>query len=105
MEWVDVAAVEALSPGNHVVVDVDGVEVAVFNVAGRILAVEDRCSHDGGCLAGGALDGEDIVCPRHGARFSLVTGTALTAPAYEPIAVFPTRVDNGTIQVRDARWD
>lgn len=105
MDWVDVTPVGTLSDGQHVVVDVDGVDVAVFNVGGRLYAVEDRCSHDGGCLAGGALEGDRVACPRHGAQFSLVTGAALTPPAYEPIAVFPIRVECGVIQVRDPRWD
>ena len=47
----------------------------------------------------------EIVCPRHGARFCIRTGAALTAPAYEPTDTFPVRVENGEIQVRDDRWD
>jgi 3-phenylpropionate/trans-cinnamate dioxygenase ferredoxin subunit len=104
-DWVDVATKEKLAPGQCRVVDVDDVEIAVFNVGGRLLAVEDVCSHDGGELASGEVDGETIVCPRHGARFCLRTGRVLEPPAYEPIAVFPVRVQEGVIQVRDDRWD
>lgn len=104
-DWVDVAAQDDLPPGRRVVVDVDDVEIAVFNIGGRYLAVEDVCSHDGGELASGELDGETIVCPRHGARFCLRTGKVLEPPAYEPLAVFPVRVQDGVVQVRDDRWD
>jgi 3-phenylpropionate/trans-cinnamate dioxygenase ferredoxin subunit len=87
------------------VVDVDGVQVAVFNLEGELFAIEDVCTHDGGVLTGGPVQGECIVCPRHGAMFSIRTGEALSAPAYEPTARMPVRVEQGVIQVRDDRWD
>jgi len=104
-DWVDVAAIEELAPGTHRVVDVDGADVAVFHLADGFHAVEDVCTHDGGTLTGGAVDGDVIVCPRHGARFSLKTGEVLAPPAYEPIHCFPIRVHEGRVQVRDDRWD
>jgi 3-phenylpropionate/trans-cinnamate dioxygenase ferredoxin subunit len=103
-DWIDVARVEELPPGGRRVVDVDGVAVAVFNLGGEFYAIEDVCTHDGGDLAGGEVDGDAIVCPRHGARFSIKTGEVLAPPAYEPIATFPVRVQDGMIQVRDDRW-
>jgi 3-phenylpropionate/trans-cinnamate dioxygenase ferredoxin component len=87
------------------VVDVDGAQVAVFNLGGRYYAIEDVCTHDGGILTGGPVEGDQIVCPRHGARFSIRTGEALAPPAFEPTAVFPVRVSAGEIEVRDDRWD
>jgi len=77
----------------------------VFNLGGKYYAIEDVCTHDGGQLTGGVVEGGEIVCPRHGARFCIRTGEALTAPAYEPVARLPVRVENGVIQVRDNRWD
>jgi len=104
-DWVTVANAGELAPGSHRVVDVDGAAVVVFNLGGEYHAIEDVCTHDGGQLTGGTVEGEEIVCPRHGARFCIRTGKALTAPAYEPVAKFPVRVENGMIQVRDDRWD
>lgn len=104
-EWVDVARVEELAPGTHRVVDVDDVQIAVFNIDGRYYAIEDLCSHEAYPLADGELDGETITCPAHGAKFCLRTGEALSAPAYAPVATFPVRVHDGMIQVRDDRWD
>jgi 3-phenylpropionate/trans-cinnamate dioxygenase ferredoxin subunit len=86
------------------VLDLDGVQVAVFNLDGELFAIEDVCTHDGGTLTGGLIEGDCIVCPRHGARFSIRTGAALTAPAYEPTACLPVRVEHGVVQVRDDRW-
>lgn len=97
--WIDVAPASELEPGSHRVVDADGVQVAVFNVNGDFLAVEDVCSHDGGELAGGAVEGDVVVCPRHGAKFCLRTGAVLAPPAYEDIRSFATRVEGGIVQV------
>jgi 3-phenylpropionate/trans-cinnamate dioxygenase ferredoxin subunit len=104
-DWYDVAATEAFGPGEVRVVDVDGTQVAVFNIEGAYYAIEDVCTHDGGELASGSLEGDEVVCPRHGARFCVRTGEAMSAPAWEPTATFPVRVDNGMVQVRDNRWD
>ena len=104
-EWVTAARAGELHPGDWRSVDVDGTQVVVFNLDGEYFAIEDVCTHDGGQLTGGTIEGAEIVCPRHGARFSIRTGEALTAPAYEPTAKFPVRVENGEVQVRDDRWD
>jgi len=104
-DWVRVARAGELAPGQWKNVDVDGAQVAVFNLDGRYHAIEDVCTHDGGVLTGGPVEGDCIVCPRHGARFSIRTGAALSAPAYEPTAKLPVRVDQGVVQVRDDRWD
>lgn len=104
-EWVKVAAVGEIAPGASRVVDVDGTTVAVFNIGGEFFAIEDVCTHDGGELASGVLEGDQVVCPRHGARFCVRTGEALTAPAYEPTAKLPLRISDGIIEVCDDRWD
>lgn len=103
-DWVEVAAVDDLPLGAFVNANLDGAEIAVFNVDGVYHALEDVCTHDGGILTGGAIEGEQVVCPRHGARFSILTGEALTPPAYEPVQKFAVRVQDGKIQVKDPRW-
>lgn len=104
-DWIEVAPVEELKPGERRVVNVDDVMIAVFNVDGSYYAIEDVCTHDGAPLGSGEIEGDQIICPRHGAHFCLKTGEALTPPAYEPVATFPVRVENGLVQVRDDRWD
>ncbi len=104
-DWIRVCATGELLPGECRVVDVDGASAAVFNVDGEIYAIEDVCTHDGGELTGGELRGHEIECPRHGARFDVRTGSALCAPAYEPTAKFPIKVENGVIYTKDDRWD
>lgn len=97
--WLDVASIAELTPGTRRVVDVDGIAVAVFNLGGEYFAIKDACTHDGGELANGELEGEVIICPRHGARFSIRTGAVLGPPAYEDLRTFPVRVAMGNIQI------
>jgi len=104
-DWIDVALKNEFPPGDRRSLDVDGSPVVVFNLDGAYYAIEDICTHDGDSLSGGALKGEQIVCPRHGARFSIRTGAVLAPPAYEPVATLPVRVEGGMVQVRDARGD
>jgi 3-phenylpropionate/trans-cinnamate dioxygenase ferredoxin subunit len=104
-EWVNAAEVSELLPGQSVVVDVDDVMVAVFNIDGEFYAIEDVCTHDGSEIASGCIHGDEIECPRHGARFSIKTGEVTAPPAYEPVDTFPVQVVNEVVQVRDDRWD
>ncbi|RME99892.1 MAG: non-heme iron oxygenase ferredoxin subunit [Alphaproteobacteria bacterium] len=97
--WVDAMAVDAVKPGQCTVFESEIGPIAVVSVDGTIYAIEDRCSHDGGDLASGRCEGDQLVCPRHGARFCVRTGEALSPPAYEAIEVFPARVCKGRIQV------
>ncbi|WP_020160791.1 non-heme iron oxygenase ferredoxin subunit [Methylobacter marinus] len=104
-DWINVIDQNALADGEHVVIDVDGTDVAIFKIEGRFYAIEDVCTHDGAEIASGELDGCEIICPRHGARFCVKTGEVKAPPAYEDIDTFPVRIENGRVQVRDNRWD
>lgn len=103
--WQRVAAVADFPIGSRKVVDVDGVRVAVFHTSEGYHAIEDVCTHDGGELASGVLEGCEIVCPRHGARFDIRSGEVIAPPAYESVASLPVRVESGWVEVRDDRWD
>ncbi|MBF6648754.1 non-heme iron oxygenase ferredoxin subunit [Methylobacter sp. BlB1] len=104
-DWINVIDQKALAEGEHIVVDVDGTDVAVFKIEGQFYAIEDVCTHDGAEIASGKLEGCEIICPRHGARFCVKTGAVKSPPAYEDIDTFPVRIENGKVQVRDNRWD
>lgn len=99
-EWVDVGPVDSMPAGSYRVVDVDDTRVAVFRVTDdEFHAIEDVCTHDGGELTGGAYRDGVVICPRHGAQFSVRTGEALTPPAYEPTETYAVRVRDGVVQV------
>jgi 3-phenylpropionate/trans-cinnamate dioxygenase ferredoxin subunit len=96
-QWVKVAAVGEVAPGQKKQIDLDGVEVVLCNVDGEYCAIEDVCTHDGAPLGNGRLRGEQITCPRHGARFSVKTGAALSMPAVEPVDTYPVKIDGNDI--------
>ncbi len=104
-DWIDVANAAEISVGYPVHVEIDGTRIAVFKLADGYYAIEDVCTHDGGQLTGGCVENDEIICPRHGARFSIKTGEALSAPAYESTYIFLVRIENGVVQVKDGRWD
>lgn len=104
-DWIDIALTADFPPGTCRTVDAAGTPVAVFNVGGAYYAIEDVCTHEAETLSQGKVEGLEITCPRHKARFSLANGAALCPPAYEPVATFPVRVADGMVQVRDDRFD
>ena len=97
--FVKVAAVTDIPPGTKKIVEVAGVLVVVVNLDGQFYAVEDVCTHDGGPLGEGKLEGRQLVCPRHGARFDVRTGAALTMPAFEPVPTYEVRIEGDDVLV------
>ncbi len=98
---LDVCPLAELPPGSMRIVEAGAVAVGVYNVDGELFAIEDRCSHDDGPLVEGDWEPEDavVICPRHGARFDVRTGRALTLPAYAPVRTFAVRVEDGVVKV------
>jgi 3-phenylpropionate/trans-cinnamate dioxygenase ferredoxin subunit len=98
---IDICPLEELPPGAMRLVEWEDLEIGVFNCAGELLAIEDRCSHDDGILLEGELDEATctIECPRHGSRFDLRTGKPQNLPAYVPVDTFPVSVEAGLIKV------
>jgi 3-phenylpropionate/trans-cinnamate dioxygenase ferredoxin component len=99
MGWVDVGAETAVTGVDGVAAEVSGYSVLVVRCGESLYAFEDRCTHDGEPLAGGEIADCEIVCPRHGSRFDLRSGEALTPPAYEPLRTFRVRVEAGRVLV------
>ncbi|OGO28167.1 MAG: biphenyl 2,3-dioxygenase [Chloroflexi bacterium RBG_16_54_18] len=98
-EYVDIAGVEELNGGERLFVEIDNLQIVVFNIAGQYFAIGDVCSHDNGPLGEGDLEGEEVICPRHGARFDLRTGKVLALPAVEDIPAYPVQEVDSRIQV------
>ena len=98
-DWVDVASAADIAPGTSRSIEVDGTMIAVFNLDGEYYAIEDVCTHDGGILTGGKVEGDQVVCPRHGSQFELATGVPRSLPATEPVPTYPVRVVDGKVVV------
>jgi 3-phenylpropionate/trans-cinnamate dioxygenase ferredoxin subunit len=99
LEYFTVAEVDEVGDGDRLFIEIDGAVIALFNMGGEYYAIADLCSHDDGPVAEGDLEGHEIVCPRHGARFDIRTGEVLSLPAAVDIPAYPVRVEAGEIQI------
>jgi 3-phenylpropionate/trans-cinnamate dioxygenase ferredoxin subunit len=96
---IDAIAVDDVSPGASVRVEIDGTPVCIVNLDGDFHAIHDTCTHALESLAGGYIEDGKIECPRHGAFFDIVTGTAVTPPATLPVPRFACAVQDGRVVV------
>ena len=95
--WIEVAKEEDFSE-TVVVIEYDGILIAVFKLADGYYAIDDECSHDEASLSEGEiLEACQIECPMHGAIFDIKTGKNLSFPAVVPVKSYPTKVENGTV--------
>ena len=98
-EFVTVAKKDDIPAGEVRVYNVNGKELAVAHTDDGYYAIDDVCTHDGGPLGEGYVEDTQIECPRHGARFDLRTGKAVTLPAVMPVNAYPVRVEGDDVQV------
>jgi 3-phenylpropionate/trans-cinnamate dioxygenase ferredoxin subunit len=97
-DFIKVAKTSDLEPGEKMLVEYDDEDVGLFNIDGEFYAVSDVCTHDDGPLVEGKLDGDCIICPRHGARFNVKTG-AQTMPAFAPVPLYEVKIEGDDILI------
>lgn len=98
-EFVPIGAADELPGGERMFLEIDGLPIVVFNLAGQYYAIDDVCTHDDGPLGEGEVDGFQVRCPRHGATFDMRTGKATSLPAIVDIAAYPVRVVEGELEI------
>jgi 3-phenylpropionate/trans-cinnamate dioxygenase ferredoxin subunit len=98
-DYYDVTSEADIAPGSRIFIEIDGKPVVIFNIDGKFYAIDDVCTHDDGPLGEGNLEGYQIVCPRHGARFDVRTGKALALPAVQDVHYYPIRAAQGRIEI------
>lgn len=98
-EFVSIGSADELENGERLFVEIDEEPIVVFNIAGQYYAVGDVCSHDDGPVGDGELEGFEVICPRHGARFDVRSGKVLSLPAIVDIPAYPVRVVDGQLEI------
>ena len=98
-KFVKVATVGELLSGSAKQIEVEGKKIALFNLQGQYFAIDNACTHVGGSLAEGTIVEDRVICPWHGANFSLKTGEALTPPAGEAVATYKVRVQGSDLEI------
>ena len=99
LDFVRIAETSEIPPGERLLVEVDEQPIVIFNVDGKYYAIGDVCTHDDGPLGDGELENHHIACPRHGARFDIRNGKALTLPAVIDTPWYPARVEDGWVEI------
>jgi 3-phenylpropionate/trans-cinnamate dioxygenase ferredoxin subunit len=98
-EFITVGAATDMSDGVLKAFEVEGVKIAVANVAGALYAFGNTCTHQQCPLAKGELEDTTVTCPCHGSQFDVTTGAVLHGPAEDPVGSYPIRVEDDTIQI------
>ena len=98
-KMITVAKTDELAPGTAKCFEVAGKKVAIFNIDGSYHAIGDACTHVGGSLSEGEVDGTTVLCPLHCAEFDIMTGQVLGPPADEDVPCYKVHVDGEDIQV------
>ena len=100
LEFVPIGELSEIPNGERLFVDIDGNNIVIFNISGKLFAIADLCSHDDGPLGDGEMESEyQIRCPRHGARFDIRSGEAKSLPAIIDIPAYSVRVIDGQVEV------
>jgi nitrite reductase/ring-hydroxylating ferredoxin subunit len=97
--FVKVATTDELAQGQAKQVEAEGKVIALFRVGGRCHAIDDTCTHEGGPLSEGDVEGDTVTCPWHGARFNITNGEVLGPPAQDPVAYYQSRINGSDIEV------
>jgi len=97
-DFIKVAQTSDLNPGEKMLVEYDEEDVGLFNIEGEFYAISDVCTHDNGPLVEGKLDGDCVICPRHGARFNVKTGEQ-TMPAFAPVPLYEVKIEGDDILI------
>lgn len=99
VNYLEIAPESELPNGERMFVDIGDTPIVIFNLAGKLYAIGDVCTHDDGPLGDGDIEGFNVVCPRHGAEFDVRTGKVTSMPAVVDIPAYPVRVVDGMIEV------
>jgi 3-phenylpropionate/trans-cinnamate dioxygenase ferredoxin subunit len=97
LEFIEISPVSELANGERLFVDIANKSIVIFNIAGQYFAIGDVCSHDDGPVGDGVIEGNNIVCPRHGGEFEISTGRAVQLPAVVDIPAYPVKIIDGNI--------
>jgi nitrite reductase/ring-hydroxylating ferredoxin subunit len=98
-KFVEVAKKSEIADQSAKCVEVEGKRIALFNLGGEFYAIDDACTHRGGPLSEGSLEGEEVECPLHGAHFNIKSGEVTGPPAPKDVTKYTVRVTGDVIEI------
>lgn len=99
LNFIEIAKASELPNGERLFIEIENIPIVIFNIAGKLFAIGDVCTHDSGPLGDGMLEDFNIVCPRHGAEFDVRNGKAMMLPAVVDIPAYPIKLVDGYIHI------
>lgn len=96
---IKIAMTSDLSPGTGTTIEMEGQSIALFNVEGNFYAIANTCTHRGGSLGEGRLNGDIVTCPKHGAHFNVKTGEVTFPPARFGVKTFPVTIEGDDVLI------
>jgi 3-phenylpropionate/trans-cinnamate dioxygenase ferredoxin subunit len=99
IKYVEIVPADQIPAGERLFIEVNGNSIVLINLAGKLFAIGDVCSHDNGPVGDGEIDNNEIICPRHGARFDIRNGKVTCLPALVDIPAYPVRVVDGMVEI------
>ncbi len=99
MSFIDIAKVDEITPGNMKGATVGGKDILITNIEGRYYAIGGKCTHAGGNLSKGKLEGKIVICPRHGSKFDVTTGNRVSGPAAQNEPKYEVKIEGSSIKV------
>ena len=99
VDYIEIIPSDQIPQGERIFIEVEGRSIVIFNLSGQLFAIGDVCSHDNGPVGDGEIEENEIICPRHGARFDIRTGKATSLPAVVDIPAYPVRVVDGMLEI------
>ncbi len=98
-EFVRVASTSEVPPGEMKIVEVNDKEVVIANIDGKLVCFSNECTHRGGPMGEGVLEGDVVECPFHAGQFNVVTGEVVGPPPDEPLPTYEVKVDGDDVSV------
>ena len=97
--FIKVAATDELADEQAKLIELEGQKIALFHVGGAFYALSDTCTHRGGPLTEGEVEGAEVTCPWHGAKFDIRTGAVVGPPAPQAVKSYPVRVTGADVEI------
>ena len=98
-DFIKVATADELADQQAKLIEVGGQKIALFHIEGAFYALSDTCTHRGGPLSEGTVEGTEVTCPWHGAKFDIRTGAVLGPPARQGVRSYPVRVTGADVEI------
>jgi 3-phenylpropionate/trans-cinnamate dioxygenase ferredoxin subunit len=98
-QYIQITSIQEMPDGERLFFEIDGKSIVLYSLNGNFYATGDECSHDCGPIGDGQIEGNEIICPRHGARFDIRTGKVTRMPAVKDIPSYPVRINADKIEI------